>query len=287
MKKHDFAIAFDFDGTLIKGGRFNNDKAIHIMYAAWVACAENGFGAFLQPGKLRSDVFHMARAFARYPGSPRFQQLAAVVNALVNRRYDAPAEFKGLGMDKRCAKAWERVRARYNEIYSALNAAAAEKYWKPYPSAKKTLRALARQYDLHIASGITKDILENDFAHHHFDRRLFQRIEGGNVRGGNDKAEILRNIKSEGYAHVLFAGDSYKDCQYAREAGVNFYRIREDGDFPRLVELLKHRLPNRRGGWSYTREEMDFIRNKTLHLIERYCNGKAMTPEQVTRYVNS
>ena len=27
------AVAFDFDGTLIRGGQFNNDKAIHILFS--------------------------------------------------------------------------------------------------------------------------------------------------------------------------------------------------------------------------------------------------------------
>ena len=32
----DRAIAFDFDGTLVHSGY---DKCVHIMYAAYVACA--------------------------------------------------------------------------------------------------------------------------------------------------------------------------------------------------------------------------------------------------------
>jgi hypothetical protein len=87
------AIVFDFDGTLIKNGKYNNDKSIHIMYASWVSCYENKFREFLQSDNIKSDVFHMSRAYMHYPGAPRFQQLAAIVNALVNRCYKSVDNF--------------------------------------------------------------------------------------------------------------------------------------------------------------------------------------------------
>jgi FMN phosphatase YigB (HAD superfamily) len=42
----DKAIAFDFDGTLVHSG---SDKSVHIMYAAYRACASTGFRRFLHP----------------------------------------------------------------------------------------------------------------------------------------------------------------------------------------------------------------------------------------------
>ena len=279
------AIAFDFDGTLICGGQFNNDKSIHIMYSTWVACHANGMRAFLHPGRLRSDISQMTRAYIRYPGAPRFQQLAAIVNALINRQYKAIAAFADLHINESYRTCYDRVRKQYNELYSALNDAAAKQYWKPYPSAKKVLRALSRHYDLYIASGVTQEILAKDFVRHRFDRRLFKGIHGGNTKGGNDKGQILKAIKAAGYDRVLFVADQNKDWEYAREAGVEFYRIHADADYPRLLTVVRHTLPRIRNGSFHVRE-LRFMKNMTLQLLERYCRGEALTPTQITRWIN-
>jgi hypothetical protein len=73
---HDRAIAFDFDGTLVHSGV---DKCVHIMYAAYAACATTAFRCFLRCGDPGRDVERLLRALLRYPGAPRFQQLAAGV----------------------------------------------------------------------------------------------------------------------------------------------------------------------------------------------------------------
>jgi len=281
---HAAAIAFDFDGTLIRGGRFNNDKAIHILFSSWVACRENGFEGFLRPGRLKADVWQMRRAYMRYPGAPRFQQLAAIVNALVNRRYDAPDAFEGFGLDESYRPCYERVRARYNELYSAMNNVAAEKYWTPYPSVKKTLSRLAGEYDLYVASGVTQEILEKDFARHRFDARLFKGIYGGNVKGGDDKGQILTRIRA-GYDRVIFVADSNKDWEYAQVAAVDFFRIQQDEDFPRLLEAVKGRLPRGRK-WSFSRAELSFMGEKALLLLERHAGGAALSPAQAVRLIN-
>ena len=279
------AVAFDFDGTLIRGGRFNNDKAIHILFSTWVACDENGMGCFLRRERLRADVWQMRRAYMGYPGAPRFQQLAAIVNALANHRYDAPASFEGFGLHERFRDCYERVRARYNELYSAMNNVAAEKYWTPYPSVKKTLRSLARDYDLYVASGVTQDILEKDFARHRFDARLFKGVYGGNVKGGDDKGQILARIRDAGYERVIFVADSNKDWEYAQIAAVDFFRIQQDQDFPRLLEAVKRRLPRGRK-WSFSRAELSFMGEKALLLLQRYLSGAALSPAQAVRLIN-
>jgi len=250
-----------------------------------VACQENGFEGFLRPGRLKADVWQMRRAYMRYPGAPRFQQLAAIVNALVNRRYDAPESFEGFGLDERFRQCYERVRARYNELYSAMNSVAAEKYWTPYPSAKKTLRSLARDYDLYVASGVTQDILEKDLVRHRFDAGLFKGVFGGNVKGGDDKGQILARIRGAGYERVIFVADSNKDWEYAQAAGVDFYRIQRDEDFPRLLEAVKRRLPRGRK-WSFSRRELSFMSEKALLLLQRHAGGAALSPAQAVRLIN-
>lgn len=279
------ALAFDFDGTLTHNGRLNLDKSVHIMYSTWVACRENGFEKFLRPRQLRSDVYQMTRAYIRYPGSPRFQQLAAIVNALVNRRYEAPASFEGFGLDERYRSLYEGVRERYNALYSELNNVAAARFWKPYASAKAVLKQLSRQYDCYVASGVTQDILEEDFTRYRFSRRVFKGIYGGNTRGGSDKGEILRRIRAMGYDRVVFVADSNKDLEYARAAGVEFYRVRGNDDVARLPQAIRHRIP-RIGAWPFSVEELRFMRETTRELLEPYAGGSPMTPRQVTQWIN-
>jgi len=280
------AIAFDFDGTLIRGGPLNNDKSIHIMVSAWIACREQGLAEFLHPGRLPLDAGRMLSAYIRYPGAPRFQQLAAIVNALVNRRCAAPDTFDGFGLPDVFRPAYERVRAAYNARYSAINNAAARRYWTPYPSAKRTLRALSRGHALFIASGVTEDILNRDLARHRFDRRLFQGIHGGNAQGGNDKGTILKAIRDAGYGRVVFVADSNKDWEYAQEAGAEFFRVREDADFPRLLAALARPLPRIRP-WTFSAGELRFMRRKTEALLQRYVSGRPMTPAQITAWINT
>jgi phosphoglycolate phosphatase-like HAD superfamily hydrolase len=279
------AVAFDFDGTLTHNGKLNIDKAVHIMYASWVACHENGFESFLHPRRLTSDVFQMCRAYVRYPGAPRFQQLAAIVNALVNRRYDAVDAFEGLGLPECYRAGYEGVRTRYNTLYSTLNNVAAARYWKPYPSAKPVLRALSRAYDLYIASGVTQDILEEDLTRYRFSHALFQGVYGGNAKGGSDKGEILRGIRARGYERVVFVADSNKDLEYAQAGGVEFYRIRNDGDFARLPGALARRQPAMRP-WPFSVAEYRFMRETTRQLLEHYTAARPMTPKQVTQWIN-
>src|SRR5512137_2657860 len=92
----DSAIAFDFDGTLVHSG---NDKCVHIMYAAYVACAETRFRRFLHPHDPGRDVERLLRGLLQYPGAPRFQQLAALLNSLIHNQPVAVEVPVGLGLD--------------------------------------------------------------------------------------------------------------------------------------------------------------------------------------------
>ncbi len=277
------AIAFDFDGTLIKGGL---DKAVHIMYSSWVACYECGFRGFLHPDKIDVDMDRIVRAFVLYPGAPRFQQLAAIVNSLINDRQRAAEDPAELGINKELEQRYSGVRKRYNELFSALNDAAAEKYWRPFPSAKEILSILSTEYELYIASGVTQDILEHDFDHHGFDRSLFNDILGANMKGGSDKGYILKQIKEKGYTDMLFVGDSNKDLEYAAVAGVKFFRIREDSDYKRLLEALSRGMPDEKKSWSFTQQEMELFYAKTIPLLKRYIDGAPMSMEAITDLIN-
>ena len=147
----DKAIAFDFDGTLVHSGY---DKGVHIMYSAYVACAATGFRCFLHPGDPGLDVERLLRGLLQYPGAPRFQQLAALVNSLIHDRPVAVEVPAGLGVEPELAAEYEGVRRTYDTAYTELNDAAAAKHWKAYPTALEAIPRLAADFDLYIASGV-------------------------------------------------------------------------------------------------------------------------------------
>jgi len=281
---HPDAIAFDFDGTLVRGGW---DKGVHILIAAYTACREGGLADLVSPENLERDLDRMARAYMNYMGSPRFQQLAALVNALLTDRpwaVDGPAH---LGLDETHRRAYETVRERYNALYTALNDAAAWLYWRPYPSAKETLARLAPDFDLYMASGVLQELLEADLDRHGFDRRLFVGILGSSRAGGMDKGEILVHIRGKGYREVVFCGDSNKDCTYARAAGVRFFRIRNDASFGELLDRARRReWPETPEPWEEGPELAAFLREKALRPLQALIAGRPMTPEAISRWIN-
>ena len=266
--KHSRAIAFDFDGTLVRTG---HDKGLHIIYASWVACAECGLEGVVHGGDdLAGEVDRIVTAYLRYPGAPRFQQLAAIVNSLVNNEPTAFDDVAVLGAGEEVAESYGKVRARYNEIYSGLNDIAAEKYWGPFSSVKRVLQELSQDHDLFVASGVTQDILEGDFDKHGFDRDIFDGIYGGNLEGGNDKGEILKELWGRGYWDLLFVADSNKDLEYAIEADARFYRIEDDDSYGRLMELIvAGERPNQREYWTFTAEEEAMYRREMVHPLEQ------------------
>ncbi len=279
----DKAIVFDFDGTLIRGG---HDKGIHLMYAAWVACYEAGFKEFLYPDALDGDIDRLLHAYLKYPGAPRFQQFTAFVNSLINDNptpVDDPVE---LHLSRELQSHYEDVRNTYNTIYSSLNDAAAKKYWRPFPSVKDALSSLAKRYDLYIASGLPQHLLEQDFIYHSFDRSLFLDILGSDKKGGSDKGEILKKIKNKGYKEILFVGDSTKDLEYAIITEVKFFRIKDDADYHRLLDILPEGMPDENQPWTFTKEEVDLLKITTRYLLEAYCSGNPMSPEAITDFIN-
>jgi phosphoglycolate phosphatase-like HAD superfamily hydrolase len=275
----DSAIAFDFDGTLVHSG---NDKCVHIMYAGYVACATTEFRRFLHPDNPDHDVDRLLRGLLRYPGAPRFQQLAALVNSLIHDQPVAVEAPAGLGLEPELAGEYASVRRTYDAVYTALNDAAAAKFWKAYPVALETLPRLAADFDLYVASGVPQDILENDVVRHGYDRRLFQGIWGANRQGAADKAEILKRITARGYRDILFVGDANRDLEYAQAAGVKFFRVRVPEDFPRLAALVPHGFPNQTEPWAWTDIETDFFRSTTRRLVEACLAGHPLSPADAT-----
>ncbi len=286
MPDHESAIAFDFDGTLIQNGPLNLDKGVHILFASWYACRHTGLNRFLAAG-ADALVARMVNAYIHYPGSPRFEQFSAIVNALVNDRPTSVASFNDFGLGKEYREAYAEARQIYNRVYSALNEAAAERFWKPYPSVKQFLHRMAGNYDLFIASGVTQDILENDFARHGFDRACFHAIHGGNTSGGNDKGEILKSLNQQGYRDLLFVADSNKDLEYAKIADVKFYRIRSDADYRRLDGMLPGPFPNENEAWHFEPFELEFFHTKALQLITGYQGVVNLPYPKMSGFINT
>ncbi len=278
------AIAFDFDGTLIQVWL---DKGVHIMYSSWFSCAECGLGEILRPDDLGRDVDRMVRAYLAYPGAPRFQQLAAIVNSLANDAPKAVSDPVDFGLRGELTARYPSVRDRYNEVYSRLNNIAAERYWGVYPSAKATLKELARDHDLYVTSGVTEDILQEDFDKHGFDRALFQGVWGANPSGGADKAALLRSIRDKGYEDVLFVGDSNQDQDYALTAGVNFFRIKDNDSYGELLGQVRDgKLPHQPEPWDYTPEQVEFLRVKTHKPLLTYTTGNPMELEAISDWIH-
>lgn len=280
----DRAIAFDVDGTLVQTG---HDKNVHVMHAAYVACWRTGFRRFLHPEDPGRDVERLLAGILPYPGAPRFQQLTALLNALIHDRpviVEAPA---GLGLEPALAAEYETVRQTFNTVYTALNDAAAAKYWTAYPTALETIPRLTVAFDLFIASGIPQDILEADLAQHGYDRRDFQAVWGTDPQGGADKAEFLQRIRARGYRDVLFVGDATLDLEYARAAGVKFFRVAGSEDFPRLAALVQGEFPDQREPWSWSDTDLAFFRGKARHLIDALLAGQPLSPAEAADAIHA
>jgi phosphoglycolate phosphatase-like HAD superfamily hydrolase len=277
------AIAFDFDGTLVHSGE---DKCVHIMYAAYVACATTGFRRFLDFSNPDQDVERLLRGVLPYAGAPRLQQLAALVNSLIHDQPVAVDGPEGLGLEPALACEYESVRRTYDALYTALNDAAAVKYWKAYPAALETLPRLSADFDLYVASGVPQDILADDLVRHGYDRRLFQGIWGADRKGGADKADLLKRITARGYRDVLFVGDANRDLEYARTAGVKFFRVRVPEDLRRLAALVQHGFPNQTEPWTWTDSEKDFFRSTTRRLVKAFLGGHTLPPPEATDVIH-
>ncbi len=280
----DRAIAFDFDGTLIHSGY---DKGVHLMYATYVACATSAFRRFLHPRDPSRDVERLLRGFLQYPGAPRFQQLAALVNSLIHDRPVAVETPAGLGLAPELDAEYDTVRRTYDAVYTALNEAAAATYWKAYPAALETIPRLAADFDLYIASGVPQVLLEADLMRHGYDARHFQGIWGANPQGGADKAELLRRVAARGYEDVLFVGDANRDLEYARAAGVKFFRVEVPEDFLRLTALIRHGFPDLGEPWTWTEADKQFFRTKTRRLVDALLAGRPLSPTEAAETIHA
>ncbi|MBT3273759.1 MAG: HAD family hydrolase [Spirochaetales bacterium] len=278
------AVVFDFDGTLLDTGP---DKGVHAIYSVWAACLSHGFKTFLHPDDPGSDVEKMLKAYAGYPGAPRFEQLSAVINALVNDRYEAVADPADLGLDRELSACYEPIKREYNALYSGLNDTAARSYWRPFHSAKETVAQLEKNYDLYIASGVVQELLDIDFNHHKFDRELFRGIFGSDDSGTRNKGVVLNEIKRDGYQDILFVGDSTKDQEYAIHAGVRFLRIISDADFERLLSPGPFALADEKVPWSYSAKELEFFQVKTTHILRALSSGNPLKNEEICGWINS
>lgn len=281
----EIAIVFDFDGPLISSGQ---DKAVHILFSAFVACWDTRFRMFLHPENPEIDLDKMIKGLVNYPGAPRFQQLSAIVSCIVRNVHEAVKDPAELGIDSEMQKEYEILKDRYNQFYSSLNESAAKLYWKPLEGVHEIIEELSKNYDLYVASGIIQEILEKDFEHHGFDRNLFAGIFGSNIAGDIDKAKILEKIKSRGYKNILFIGDSRKDFEYAQKAGVKFYRIKESRDYQKLMmEIKTTGLPDQNDICEFTFQELSEIKSKTLSLMKLYASGNKLSYKQITTFINT
>lgn len=278
------AIAFDFDGTLVDSGY---DKHVNVMYAAYAACAATGYRRFLRPGDPDEDVRRALSGLLRYPGAPRFEQLAAMVRAFIDGRpeaFRAPAELR---VGPELEREYEAVRREFDRVYSALNAAAARRYWRVFPGVPEAFRELSARNDLYIASGLAQDALDRDFAHHGLDRSLFAGVWGADPAGGDDKAELLRRVRARGYGGVLFVGDANRDLDYAKASGVRFFRVRGAADIPRLVVAVRRALPDEPEPWDWTEGERRVFFTTARGLVERLLAGRPMEPDEAADWVRA
>ena len=271
-KRDAAALAFDFDGTLIDSGL---DKGVHIICAVWGAFRENGLDEYLHPASLEIDIARMVAAYLEYPGAPRFQQLSALTNSLIHNDTRALEEHELSTLPSAVFRVYPGLKESYNSIYSGLNNSAAARYWKPFAAVPAVLERLSRNHDLYIASGVTEELLRDDFERHSLNTGLFQGIYGGNASGGSDKGDLLRAIKGCDYPALLFIGDSNRDLLYAKEAGAAFFRIRENSDFLRLEELLSTGVPDEPDPWEFTDGEKAFLHEKSFAVIRRFLTGSS------------
>jgi len=280
----DRAIVFDFDGPLVSSGK---DKAIHILFSAFVACWDTCFKQFLHPENPEMDLEKMMKGLLRYPGAPRFQQLSAIISCIVRDIPEAVNTPCELGIDLYLQQQYVKLKNRYNEFYSSLNEAAAKLFWKPLKGVKEIIEKLSQHYDLYVASGIIQEILEKDFRHHGFDKKKFSGIFGSDPSGNIDKAVILERIKNRGYKEILFIGDSRKDFEYARKAGVKFYKVRTETDYKNLMQKMKKGLPDRTETCEFTKQEIAQIKSKVLELMKLYASGKEISFQEITSLINT
>ena len=92
---------------------------------------------------------------------------------------------------------------------------------KLYKNEEKVLQNLAKKYDLYILSNAAKGYIENYLNGYNFHKYFKGYLCAGDT--GLDKHEnILYLMKKEGLEDVTYIGDTFKDYNEARKAGVKF-----------------------------------------------------------------
>ncbi len=192
------AIVFDFDGTLIDSKGVKTDNYVE---------------AFFKIFKPEESYREIVRESCIYTsGANRFIQLADTLKRL---HMSAKEEEK---------EAWSRE-------YSGLNAESLSKI-QEFPSVRKTLKKLSDSgYHLYAASGILDEEFKRELKRRGLDI-YFRLIEGG------DKLGFLKKLKRHGYKRIIFVGDTKYDEQTAKDAGVEFFMIRNNNDIEKLGSFL-------------------------------------------------
>ncbi len=195
------AIVFDYDGTLIDTMETKAASYLHSVEAV-----------FCTPPQTRARILASHR---KTSGAHRFVQL------------DDTLAILGL-------TATAEQRERWNELYASLNREGL-KGVTLFPSVKNTLHTLREKgFALYAVSGIP----EEEFLAELKDKGLSDFFV--EARGG-DKSEFLRSLKGRGIRILLFAGDTPFDERAAGEAGVPFYRVRNDRDIRTLPAFIEIR----------------------------------------------
>jgi len=283
MIKSRPAIAFDFDGTLIPNGL---DKIVFAMYSAYVALSETRYVFLLMSLPQEEILERLRKGIMVMPGAPRFQQLSAMINALI---HDHPTDVTrpwARANEAEAAAVDPQVQGLFSDGYSALNHEANGRFWRPYPSVVSTLKALRDRVTLFMASGVPQTLLEGDLKRHGIDLRFFEGVYGADPSGHDDKKKLLEVIRRRGFNRLLFVGDTHRDQFYAAQAQAEFYRIQEDGDFPRLEGLIRQgHWPDERQPWGWTDSEIHFCRIKAHRMVEAYAAGRPLTVSDCARWV--
>ncbi len=194
----EYAIVFDFDGTLIDSKDVKTRNYVDAF-----------FTIFKPEEKYRETI---KESCIRTSGANRFIQLADTLKRL------------NLIATETQKEAWSRE-------YSRLNANSLSKI-EEFPSVRETLQRLnERGYHLYAASGILDEEFKRELKRRKLDV-YFRGIEGG------DKLGFLKKLKNRRYRRIVFVGDTEYDRQTAREADVEFFMITNNSDIEKLGSFL-------------------------------------------------
>lgn len=198
MKNHEFAVVFDFDGTLI--------DSRDVKTSNYLKAFETVFGTTEDARQKIED------SCIKTSGANRFVQLSDTL--------------KILGLT-----ATEREKEDWSALYSRLNSRSLSTI-PEFPSVKSVLdRLKIMGFDLFAASGILEEEFLSELSRRGL-RHYFSEAKGG------DKLGFLELLKAKGFRSIVFVGDTSYDEKIAADAGVQFYQIEDDRDFLKLPNYL-------------------------------------------------